>query len=653
MIKRTYLWVLLICAIAPNTTKAQVLSDTIGYINSWSGLIVAPVPAGLTTRKTFSIYSPTELAANGIVPGMTIYGLGYHKTDSNTLLPGATATLDLHIRCGGQDTVIPTSWPTVSWPYVINNYLSSGFQPVMQYANGTNLTIPPGLGWVQLMLDAPFVYTGGSLEVYIDWQSAVSSATGYIHFSHQTLPQIVSFVTNYPQGGNSSGGDRPSTIIYHSPAPPICTGTPVGGNVLTLSNLCANQNFTMYILNCSAGPGISYQWQTAPSGSSVWTAISGATNPSYTTSFATPTQYRVKVSCTASGQVAYSTSALAQPFVFDIDTIYSSITGNSVTLTAHVNDTFGVNQYFWSFGDGLTYAGNPVPHTYTIDSAFTVRVNAMGSCNADTAYKTVYIGCPSGYYYHNTIAAITDTIICPGKTAKLKTTSPPPSGYTGQWQYLGNFGVWYDIASATIDSIIITPVYTTKYRHKSLCTMSGNKKYSQIITITVVPPPDAGVIHATKIGSKTYSFTTTGTTGAASYQWSFGDGATASTAVATHQYSIDSNYSVVLTVTSAQGCIDTAVFHMATVGIHNVGIGAFSVYPNPAHNSVTIAVTGHLQQVNIELTDITGKHIAELYEGNVEGLKQALPLPQLTTGLYFVHITADGNKLPVQKLMIE
>lgn len=79
-----------------------------------------------------------------------------------------------------------------------------------------------------------------------------------------------------------------------------------------------------------------------------------------------------------------------------------------------------------------------------------------------------------------------------------------------------------------------------------------------------------------------------------------------------------------------------------------------SLSPNPAYNTINVQLTGESKQVQLILLDIAGREVAKLYNGDANQLNQTkLLLPKLTTGLYFVHITANGNKLPVQKLMIE
>src|SRR5690606_16962794 len=130
---------------------------------------------------------------------------------------------------------------------------------------------------------------------------------------------------------------RPTAVIYHSTNPSPCNGTPIGGNVTGNSMVCPNTDFTLFLFNPSAGPGISYQWQSSNLSPVSWSNISGATNPSYTTSTASPKMYRCNVTCTNSAITTPSTSFTVNPVAFHIDSISKNIAADSVTFTPNTN----------------------------------------------------------------------------------------------------------------------------------------------------------------------------------------------------------------------------------------------------------------------------------------------------------------------------
>jgi uncharacterized repeat protein (TIGR01451 family) len=73
----------------------------------------------------------------------------------------------------------------------------------------------------------------------------------------------------------------------------------------------------------------------------------------------------------------------------------------------------------------------------------------------------------------------------------------------------------------------------------------------------------------------------------------------------------------------------------------------FSIFPNPFNNDATIALNIKTQdRVKVELFDISGKSIANLFEGNLGAGEQIINLngANLKAGIYLVRITANGTQ---------
>ncbi|WBV61129.1 GEVED domain-containing protein [Chryseobacterium camelliae] len=102
------------------------------------------------------------------------------------------------------------------------------------------------------------------------------------------------FVTNPDTTGNGR-------VVITSLAP--CTGTPVAGTAAaSVANTCANVPFTLTLTGASTGGGITYQWQSSPAGTNMFTNITGATTVSYSVaSQTTATDYRCVVTCINGG----------------------------------------------------------------------------------------------------------------------------------------------------------------------------------------------------------------------------------------------------------------------------------------------------------------------------------------------------------------
>lgn len=79
------------------------------------------------------------------------------------------------------------------------------------------------------------------------------------------------------------------------------------------------------------------------------------------------------------------------------------------------------------------------------------------------------------------------------------------------------------------------------------------------------------------------------------------------------------------------------------------------MYPNPAHESVSVYVNGNFNgKTTITLTDMWGKTIATQQKDMQQNgaFTTTLPLHQLPNGIYFVTVFANGAK-QVHKLLVQ
>lgn len=66
-----------------------------------------------------------------------------------------------------------------------------------------------------------------------------------------------------------------------------------------------------------------------------------------------------------------------------------------------------------------------------------------------------------------------------------------------------------------------------------------------------------------------------------------------------------------------------------------------SVYPNPATNSFTVNVSNNITNATISLVDITGKRVAEVFNGSVTNGTINVARPSVADGMYFLHVNTD------------
>ncbi|EDO26497.1 predicted protein, partial [Nematostella vectensis] len=126
-------------------------------------------------------------------------------------------------------------------------------------------------------------------------------------------------------GNTASAANVPKLEITYLT---LCTGAPTAGNINSPTNVCPNKSFTVALSGHTVASGVTYQWQSKPSGSGVFTNIAGATNTSYNASINTATDFRCIVTCGNSSQ-----SATTSPVSISVNSFY----------VCYCNDNLGGN----------------------------------------------------------------------------------------------------------------------------------------------------------------------------------------------------------------------------------------------------------------------------------------------------------------------
>lgn len=138
------------------------------------------------------------------------------------------------------------------------------------------------------------------------------------------------------------------------------------------------------------------------------------------------------------------------------------------------------------------------------------------------------------------------------------------------------------------------------------------------------------------------SFTNNSVNGT-SYNWSFGDGQTATSASPSHTYNDSGTYTVRL-ITSKGGCSDTvySTLYLAAAGIERVmGITDMILSPNPATDKLYISsqqfVSGHYR---ISISNAFGQVIKEFTTAQQQ--VHYIDVMTLANGMYFLTVSSGG-----------
>ncbi|HLO72034.1 MAG TPA: PKD domain-containing protein [Flavipsychrobacter sp.] len=272
-----------------------------------------------------------------------------------------------------------------------------------------------------------------------------------------------------------------------------------------------------------------------------------------------------------SANVAYSQVPVAN-FSASTTSGCSPIVSNFTDLSTNTPTS-----WYWDLGNGSTSTLQNPSTTYINPGTYTVTLIATNSNGADTQVFTNYITvAPSP-----TVMFTADSTPSCQVPRTISFTNNSVAGGTGTTTYLWDFGDGNTSTSANP-----THTYTAFGNYTvTLLVTNGNSCSKSLIKsnyIKILPKPTASFT-ATGNNSCTSPVTTTFTntsTGAISYDWSFGDGGTSTATNPTHTYTANGSYTVRLIATNAAGCKDT--FTSSSL----VNIGA----PNASFNVSSLSV---------------------------------------------------------------
>lgn len=285
----------------------------------------------------------------------------------------------------------------------------------------------------------------------------------------------------------------------------------------------------------------------------------------------------------------------------------------------------GSLNYQWNFGDGNTSTQASPSHTYTAAGSYTVRliVTSSNGC-ADTITKenTVIIGAVN--------AAFTDPGIVCVNTAATFTNITLPAPTAVEW----------DFGDATT-STAINPVKTYTAPGTYLVRMIahvGTCADTSTGFITVRPQPVADFTASPLVSCSTpltVSFSDL-SSGAASYEWNFGDSNISTLPNPSHTYTQYGSFSITLTVTNFAGCKNT----FTRSGYINIQAPEATINGLPIKACAPVT---HTFSATVNSLDAVIKYEWDFGDGSTSGLPN--PTHTFPEGVYTIKLvitTAGG-----------
>jgi hypothetical protein len=385
-------------------------------------------------------------------------------------------------------------------------------------------------------------------------------------------------------------------------------------NVVTVptGSAAVCQGYTT-VLSVPSGPGLTYQWNNGT------TAISGATNSTYTTG--TAGTYNVLVTNSVTGCFATSSNIVLSVNTPPIATAAATgsttiCQGDSVKMTANTGTGFF---YQWKL-NGVDVAG-ATGSVYYAQAAGRYTVAVSNATNCTTLSNSIQIQVnprPAAYITYNTPLEF-----CEGSAVVL--TANSGTGLSYQW-YMD--GVALPNTSA-INVSSVTGAYTLKVTNSFGCVNTADT-----LNVTVWPTPVPTIVTSGTTLSTSQPY--------ASYQWFFNNNAIGGATSATYTYTQNGAYKV--RVIDDNGCEGFSnQYFVNNVGVAQTAAGkSIKVYPNPSSSIVHIEAP---VKIKVVLRDVTGRSVLE--DKDVH----EIDMSDIATGPYLLYITdMEGQLLRIVKL---
>ena len=273
--------------------------------------------------------------------------------------------------------------------------------------------------------------------------------------------------------------------------------------------------------------------------------------------------------------------------------------GNAVVFTDQTYTTSGFGAALWDFGDGNTSTMQNPNHTYASAGTYTVCLTFVSACGAvdSTCQIITYTSCgnPGANFTFsgsNGVYSFTNTSTTTGTT-------------TYSWD-MGD--------GATYTSTDVNHTYNTSGTYPVVLTVTdscGTNVITQLVDVCLDPIASYTVTN----NVPSFDFTNTSTTfGTVTYSWDMGDGTTYTTQDASHTYTANGVFTVVLTITDSCGTTSyTETVTVTGIGLNELNENRISVYPNPANDQFKVEGDAAIQEITVY--DVNGRVVFQLSEG--------------------------------------
>ncbi|HOU15312.1 MAG TPA: PKD domain-containing protein [Anaerolineae bacterium] len=534
-------------ALAPHEVwiKTVVVTVTASYAGPLTNTVQVATLEGASGTAT------AVVTAEQVIAGLTVRNdgptpLGSPTTLTATLTSGSHVTYDWYFGDGvtlfGAGPVVTHTYPYIG-PYMAsvmarNDVSAMGAlsSVTIRDAAITGLTAvnssPTWLGYATTLTAT--VATGSNVTYHWNFGDGQTGSGAVVSHVYPSLGTYTAVVT----ASNSLGGVSAATSV-------TITAVPVTGLAVINDSPTLIGDVTTFTATVATGENVTYAWAFGD----------GATGSGAVVTHTYPALgfYTAIVTATNNVNSMYATSrvTITDGSITGLTARNSSPTwlGYPTTLTATVATGKNVT-YLWAFGDGALGNGPVVAHTYPHLGTYTAVVTASNSLNVVTATTIVTITAVPV----TGLTAANDSPTMIGAPTTLTATATTGENITYAW----TFG---DGASGS--GRVVTHVYPRLGFYTAIVTASNSVSVIAATTrVTITDGSITGLIAVnsspTRLGATTKLTATVATGSNVAYFWNFGDGKTASGALASHVYSSIGTYTAMVTASNSLGGMSAA-----------------------------------------------------------------------------------------------
>lgn len=336
-------------------------------------------------------------------------------------------------------------------------------------------------------------------------------------------------------------------------------------------------------------------------------------------------------------------SASAQVSLIESPKADFSITGNqcsneALSFNNNTNTPSGSNAYAWEFGSyGTSNDANPT-FSFNVPGTYNVKLTAA---NPNGCFSSKIIPITIG---EKPVASFFAENVCEGNDVMFQNGSAGVGTLTYNWDF-DNGGAG---STDFNPSVSLTPGdYDVKL------TVSNNGCADELIkTVSVFANPTAAPTVTSANSGVGFMQFNSNATGAATYTWYFGNGATSNDENPKYQYPFDGIYNVSLVVESSEGCRNNYSLsaNVNRLSINAAGLASLvNVYPNPNAGQFNIDLNiQDKSNVNVKMVNLLGQTVKTFTHDEVNSGSIKVDSSTLAAGIYLIEVVNGNDRASIK-----